>query len=311
MVLLRFRDDEPKPLLTHEKCRVGTKRILVYDSSASPVPGTIMALFGLPQRSLSGLWRDDGSHVRTSPGARLVKEIHLVNGKGIALVDDEDYEELSKHKWYCDSWGYAKRYVPRRESTTGKKTQFCMHRQILKLHPSDRRMTDHIDRNTLNNQKFNLRICTASQNSKNRGAFCTNKSGYLGVAWEKGAKRWRAVIQIGKSRSTIGYFDDPKEAYIAYCLKAVEIYGEFAPQEAKEVAASGANYNPYIGTTNKTGLKGVNKCGLKKWVARIYLNGVRIEIGRFSTPEEAHAAYCRVAEEKQARREEVPEEALA
>lgn len=49
---------------------------------------------------------------------------------------------------------------------------------------------------------------------------------------------------------------------------------------------------------NKTGLKGV--CFFrrdKKYVAHICVDGKRIHLGVFLTPEEAHAAYCEAAKE--------------
>jgi hypothetical protein len=50
-------------------------------------------------------------------------------------------------------------------------------------------------------------------------------------------------------------------------------------------------------TTNSSGFKGVFfEKGKRLWVASIKLNSKKIFLGRFSTPEEAHAAYCLASE---------------
>jgi len=55
-----------------------------------------------------------------------------------------------------------------------------------------------------------------------------------------------------------------------------------------------ANTGMYI--NNTTGFKGVSRAR-KKFKAEITKNGVVMRLGHFSTPEEAHAAYCQAAEE--------------
>jgi len=70
-----------------------------------------------------------------------------------ALVDDEDYDNLSQHKWYFSD-GYAVRDHKR----------VAMHRQIMGFPKG--MVVDHIDGNRLNNQRHNLRICTQRENRK-------------------------------------------------------------------------------------------------------------------------------------------------
>jgi hypothetical protein len=53
-------------------------------------------------------------------------------------------------------------------------------------------LVDHINHDTLNNLRNNLQICTASENGQNRkNVQANNSSGYLGVFWHNGHKRWR------------------------------------------------------------------------------------------------------------------------
>lgn len=96
-----------------------------------------------------------------------MKIIKLING-GDCLVDDEDYERLIDHKWYKYS-GYAVR-----NSSCKKKKTVQMHSVIIKKEPWQD--IDHIDRNRLNNQKSNLRLCSRSQNNHNSTVRKNNKS---------------------------------------------------------------------------------------------------------------------------------------
>ena len=65
-------------------------------------------------------------------------------------------------------------------------------------------------------------------NTYNKGMHSRNVSGYKGVRWEKRRKKWVAQIQFRKKGFFLGYFSDPKEAHVAYCAKARELFGEFA-----------------------------------------------------------------------------------
>jgi hypothetical protein len=152
----------------------------------------------------------------------VTKEIPLTRGK-IAIVDDEDYEYLSKHKWYAiNSGGYATRAY----MEDGKKIVVRMHRLIMNV-PEDL-VVDHIDGNTLNNQKANLRICTRAENCRNRGINKNNTSGYKGVYWNKSKKRWAASIRYNRKRVNCGHYKCEHEAAAAYNLKAIELFGEYA-----------------------------------------------------------------------------------
>lgn len=83
---------------------------------------------------------------------------------------------------------------------------------------------DHVNYNTLDNRRENLRLATRSQNRANTQKQRNNKSGYKGVSWSKKARKW--VAQIDSVH--IGYFNTPEEAHVAYCEKAKELFGEFA-----------------------------------------------------------------------------------
>ena len=154
-----------------------------------------------------------------------MKEIKLTQGK-VALVDDDDFEYLNQFKW-CAHRKETTYYAVRSVTISPKKRIMVkMHRVIIDAGIGIE--VDHIDRNGLNNQKVNLRLCTGQQNRINRGAHRNNKSGFKGVSWNKKDKRWRACISKDKKHFCVGSFSTPQEAAKAYDKAATKMFGEFA-----------------------------------------------------------------------------------
>lgn len=151
----------------------------------------------------------------------MTKEIVLVRNKGIALVDDEDYEWLSNDKWYSVS-----KYAARLIFVNGAKRWQVMHRLI--MNTPDGMDTDHIDRNPLNNQRSNLRFATRSQNMANVPSHKDSVSSYRGV--HRHLDKWRTRIYQNGKMHEIGVYETPELAAIAYNIKAKELFGEFAYQ---------------------------------------------------------------------------------
>jgi hypothetical protein len=157
-------------------------------------------------------------------GDGVMKEIPLTKGL-VALVDDEDYEWLSKMKW-CDSHGYAVRRARLNDNPSKKYIQ-QMHRAIVGLGYGEKRFVDHIDGNGLNNQRSNLRIANDAENGWNRSANKNNKSGFKGVSLHQSGK-WIAQICASRNRLYLGLFVTPEEAHEAYRAAAAKMHGEFA-----------------------------------------------------------------------------------
>ena len=152
------------------------------------------------------------------------KVIPLTQGK-FAIVDAEDYEELSKIKWYaiCPKKGHAS-YA----GHAGIKGKIMhMHRHILSwptIH------VDHINRDGLDNRRANLRLATGAQNQWNRKTGINNTTGAKGVAIfnNRGKIFYRARITLHRKRISLGLFETVEEASAAYEVAAKEMHGEFA-----------------------------------------------------------------------------------
>ena len=154
-----------------------------------------------------------------------MKEIKLSQGK-IAMVDDEDFENLNNYKWFAYK-DFETFYARRSYTENGIKHTIDMHRQILKLSDS-KIQVDHADCNGLNNQRFNIRECTNSQNRMNVRSAQNTSSKYKGVCWHVRAKKWNVGIGVNKKRIHLGYFDNEEMAAIAYDNAALKYFGEFS-----------------------------------------------------------------------------------
>lgn len=156
-----------------------------------------------------------------------IREIPLTRGY-VALVDDADFEWLNQWKWYfrphdC-SVGIAVRN--RRKDDADGSSHVRMHRALLGV--TDRRvLVDHINHNTLDNRRENLRVCTPRQNLGNQLSR-PGSSVYKGVCWKKRQRRWHSQITTPRGNRHLGYFVDEEDAAQAYDVAAVEVFGEFA-----------------------------------------------------------------------------------
>lgn len=139
-----------------------------------------------------------------------------------ALVDDEDYAELSQHRWYAQTTkgGF---YAARRDHNGAFK---YLHRVI--MNEPEGMVVDHINGNTLDNRRSNLRICTQSQNTKNRiGYRKATASGHKGITWCKDTNKWRAQLKIDYKNRTFGRFENLDDAIKARKEAEEKYFGSF------------------------------------------------------------------------------------
>lgn len=143
-----------------------------------------------------------------------MKTITLSQGKE-AIVDDVDFEHLSKRPW-----SFAEGYAVRRQ---GKKT-LRMHREVIGARSG--MLVDHRNGNTLDNRRENLRECSYGHSVLNTRAHSRSKTGVKGVV--RFRDKYRATIQFRGKWKHIGLFETLEAAKEAYMDASLEMHGAFS-----------------------------------------------------------------------------------
>lgn len=137
-----------------------------------------------------------------------------------SVIDDASAEIVARYKWSASVCKSAKVYAA--SWWRGKK--IIMHRLIMDA-PIDQTV-DHINGDTLDNRLVNLRICSQSDNAKNRLPNAGRK--FKGVSFHQRIGLWQSRIGIGGERVHLGYFETELAAALAYDKEAARLYGAFA-----------------------------------------------------------------------------------
>lgn len=154
-------------------------------------------------------------------------ELVITNRKGVKFIvqfDECDKSIVCQYKWHVSSekYPYARHTFINK---FGKHEHILLHRLILGVECRSI-VVDHKDWNTLNNKRDNIRICTPSENGKNRRAF--GKSKYMGVCKSTGRDKWQATIKANGKYKMLGRFDTEESAAKMYDKAAKLYHGEFA-----------------------------------------------------------------------------------
>jgi AP2 domain len=147
-------------------------------------------------------------------------EINLVNTDKVALIDNEDYEKICLYRWWLRKQPSGNLHA----YTNINRKMTYMHHVIM----GHNRKLDHKDTNGLNNQKFNLRECTHSQNAANRRKDKNSSSKFKGVTFFKRDSKWQAKITVKYKTIHLGYFNNEVDAAKSYDKAALKYFGEFA-----------------------------------------------------------------------------------
>jgi hypothetical protein len=147
-----------------------------------------------------------------------MKMIPLTQGKH-AKVDDADYEWLVQYKWYA-------LYKKNNQSYYAVCGNGAVHMARLIMNTPKGMVVDHINHDTLDNRRQNLRNVTLSQNMLNRGATRTNPLGEKCININYGS--YRVQVRIDKKKVFDKTFKTLEQAREARDRAVKEFHGEFA-----------------------------------------------------------------------------------
>lgn len=157
----------------------------------------------------------------------LIKIESKKHGERYTLIDDEDYGKIKDFTWHLSKDRhdfYIETFVYPGDSA---RERILMHRLIAGAQKDS--LVDHINHNTLDNRKANLRICSIKENSRNRRR---RKQGYTskykGVYFCKTKRRYRARIFMDGKSIHLGSFKNEEDAARAYNEAVMIYFGEFA-----------------------------------------------------------------------------------
>lgn len=143
------------------------------------------------------------------------------NIRNKTLIDLEDIDRIIKHSWCIDSGGYVMTYI--------KGEYIRLHRFLLM--PEKGVIVDHINRNTLDNRKENLRLSDYTHNLINQKRRKDNTSGYTGVYYNKLTNKWFANIHKYKRLIYLGTYSKKSEAIKARKLAEEKYFGNYKYKE--------------------------------------------------------------------------------
>ena len=143
-------------------------------------------------------------------------------GKRFILYDARDATRLVGYSWYIAANGYV---VSRKRFGPAPREIIYMHRLVLGARRGF--VSDHKNRNKLDNRRSNLRHCSPGANVANTPKRLARYK-YRGVIFAKDKKNypWMAKINWRGKGYHLGYFKTEKEAALRYNLEAKRRYGK-------------------------------------------------------------------------------------
>lgn len=206
-----------------------------------------------------------------------MKEIPLVGKNGVGkfvLVDDDDYIKYKDSRIHCSNYGYPQLTI------NGK--VHLLHRVVTNAQKGME--VDHINHNTYDCTKQNLRVCTKSQNQMNK----VPRKKYKNVHKFYKCDTWNVNIRIDGKDVYRASFDSEEEASYAADWAMLKYHGEFANLNHKDFDYTNYEPKPRTATSSYPGIFYAKKEGT--WRAYVLNNSKSISVGDFLTEEDAATA---------------------
>jgi hypothetical protein len=154
-----------------------------------------------------------------------------------AVIDSADAALVREYSWHLKTQTARPEHIYAQTSMRlpgGRKKSVLLHRMLMDARQGE--VVDHVNGDTLDCRRKNLRLATARGNSTNVTSSKNQKlGGYKGVSWNKNAGKWEAGICAGEVKANgkrrriyLGLFESEREAAGAYDSAARHAYGEFA-----------------------------------------------------------------------------------
>jgi AP2-like factor, euAP2 lineage len=224
-----------------------------------------------------------------------------LNIKGyVTIIDDEDYDLIKEYSWRVCTKEEKQGLIyfhaaTKRDPVTRAQKDIRLHRFIMKCSTGDGIYIDHINHNTLDNRKCNLRKTDAGGNVRNSRKTIRNTSGYKGVSFFKRDSIYKACIKYKGVSYNIGGTPDIIEAAKLYDMMAIKLFGEYAcinfnvdDYQKDEIEQVYKRMMDNLYSSNTSGYRGVswNNEHLA-WSANIQCNKKNYYLGFFNDPIEA------------------------
>lgn len=135
------------------------------------------------------------------------------------IIDVDDVSKLGNHKWRT----VFKNDKPYLFTGNQKKERIYFHKLVCITDDQ----VDHIDGNTLNNKKSNLRSVTIQQNMKNLQKKCSNTSGIRGISFDKRRNSWKTDFTCEKTRYYVKNWPTIEQAIYQRYILEMYFLGEY------------------------------------------------------------------------------------